>query len=410
MMVPGHSSLRRFVLVLALLGFLLADVVATHRFFTSRFPGANDFASRWAGARAFWRDGVSPYSDEATRQIQMLIYGRVIPPEEEQAFDPGPFAYPFYTVFLLWPLMWVSYAWAEAVWLVLLEVCLMLGFLLALRLHSWRPPRWLLACTAVWVFLFYPSARALLLGQFAVLVFAMLALSLWALRQERDFWAGLCLMLCTFKPQMVFLLIPTLLLWAILRRRWRFVASFAGWLALFLGVSWLVEPDWVADFFGQVARYTSYTAIGSPVWIITHVVLPGLGDWGEWLISGLLVVYLVGATWWALKQRRVDAFRWVVGLCFIITNLVALRTATTNYVMLLLPLVMIFGVLQRRQGGAWWILLIEAVLLIGLWALFLTTVEGRFEHPVVYLPLPLGLLAVFVLGRRWLIGSRESSP
>ena len=211
-MVVSTRSLSVRLILLFLVGMLLvANVVATYRFFTSHYPGANDFASRWAGARAFWIDGVSPYSDEATRQIQMLIYGRPIPPEEEQEFDPGPFAYPFYTVFFLFPIVWMPYPWAEAIWLVALEVCLFAGLLLSLRLYDWRPPRWLLISTAVWAFVFYPHARALLLGQFAIFVFAMVALALWALKKGRDILAGFCLALSTFKPQMLFLLVLLLL-------------------------------------------------------------------------------------------------------------------------------------------------------------------------------------------------------
>jgi hypothetical protein len=39
------------------------------------------------------------------------------------------------------------------------------------------------------------------------------------------------------------------------------------------------------------------------------------------------------------------------------------------------------------------------VLLIGLWALFLATVQAKFEHPAMYLPLPFGMLIVLLLGR-----------
>jgi hypothetical protein len=407
MRLSTRSPAGRLILLL-LAGFLMvANVLATYWFFTSSYPGANDFASRWAGARAFWVDGVSPYSAEATRQIQMLIYGRPILPEEEQEFDPGPFAYPFYTVFFLLPIVWMSYPLAEAVWLVVLEVCLFGGLMLALRLYGWRPPRWLLVCTAVWVFFFYPHARALMLGQFAVFVFATVALALWALRNGRDILAGFCLALSTVKPQMVFLLVPLLLWWAVRERRYRLVASAAAWVALLLGASWIVESGWVGGFFDQVTRYTSYTAIGSPIWIIAHITFPFLGVWGEWVLSALAVVGMIGAAWWALRQRKVGWFDWAVGLCLIVTNLVALRTATTNYVILLLPLVMVFRALQRRRGGAWWILLVEVVLLVGLWVLFLATVVERFEHPSVYLPLPFGLLAVFALARRWIVVVEE---
>jgi hypothetical protein len=372
----------------------------TYALFTSRYPGANDFASRWGGARAFWLDGLSPYSAEATRQIQLLVYGRPILPEEEQEFDPGPFAYPFYTVFLLWPLVWLPYAWAEAVWLVLLEACLFTGLLLALRIHDWRPPRWLLACTAVWAFLFYPNARALILGQFAVFVFAMVAWALWALRNRRDIVAGLCLALSAVKPQMIFLLVPLLLWWAARRRRWAFVGSFLGWVGLFIGASWLVQPGWMNDFLRQIARYPHYTALGSPVWILTHITFPGLGSWGEWVLALAAVGYLLVAWYASLREDTEEALGWAIGMCLVITNLVALRTATTNYVILLLPLVLVFRALQRARHGSHLVLLAQNLLLVGLWGLFLTTVVGKFEHPVVYLPLPLGLLAALVLARR----------
>lgn len=401
--------MRRLMLLLLVGLLLVGDVWATYVLFTSRYPGANDFASRWVGARAFWRDGLSPYSDEATRQIQLLIYGRPILPEEELEFDPGPFAYPFYTVFLLLPLVWLPYPWAEAVWLVVLQVCLLVGLLLALRIHVWRPPRWLLACTAVWAFLFYPDVRALILGQFAVFVFAMVALALWALKGRRDVLAGLCLALSTVKPQMVFLLVPLLLWWMVREQRWRFVGSFLGGMILLLGASWLAEPWWMTGFLRQVARYPTYTAIGSPISILTRFVFQALGVWGAVVLSVLAVAFLVGALGWASRQETARAFEWAVGVCLIVTNLLALRTATTNYVVLLLPLAMTFRAFQCERTGPWLVLLVEVVLLVGLWVLFLTTVVVKFEHPVVYLPLPFGLLAIFALGRRWLMMEHTTS-
>ena len=399
----GRSRWALIGLALCLL--LVGDIVVTYEVFTSRYPGANDFASRWGGARAFWRDGVSPYSDEATRQIQLLIYGRPIPTEEEQEFDPGPFAYPFFTVFLLLPLVWLPYAWAEAVWLVLLEMCLLVGLLLTVRLTRWRPPAWLLAVTAVWAFFFYPDARALILGQFSVFVFAMVAAALWALDRRSDVLAGVCLALSTVKPQMVFLLAPLALIWAARERRYRFAAGLLIAMALLLGTSWLVEPAWLGEFIDQVSRYPGYTAFGSPIWIVAHEFLPVLGSLGEWVLSGLALLSLSLAAWGSLRRGGGGLSLWLISLCLIVTNLVAVRTATSNYVVLLIPLATVFRALQRYRGGPWLVLLLELVLLAGMWAHFLLTVEARFEHPAVYLPLPLGLLAVFGLCRAWLAGA-----
>jgi len=391
--------------LLALL--VAANVYATYSAFTSRFPGANDLYSRWKGAEVFWREGLNPYSEEATLTIQQGIYGRPAAPGE----DPGPFAYPFYTVFLLIPLVWMPYAWAQAVWLVILQLSLVLGVGLCLSLLDWRLPPWLLALTFLWSILFYHSARTIFLGQFAGLVFLWTMAALWALKARHDAAAGILLSLTTIKPQMSFLLIPALLLWGLAQRRWRFVTTFGLATALLLGLSFLLQPGWLADFFRQLATYPSYTAIGSPVWIVTHYYLPFLGTPGEVAISLLLLLYLTYQ--WRHLVRGDDTqptFYWVLGMTLIVTNLVALRTATTNYVQLYLPL---FLVLQRATARLPVRNLLLALFYLlsaaGTWLLFLVTVVDRFEHPIVYLPLPLALFAAFVCARAALkAGSRAA--
>jgi len=171
-------------------------------------------------------------------------------------------------------------------------------------------------------------------------------------------------------------------------------------MGLLMGASWLVQPRWMNDFLRQIARYPHYTALGSPVWILTHITFPGLGRWGEWVLALVAVGYLLVAWYASLREGTEEALGWAIGLCLVITNLVALRTATTNYVILLLPLVLVFRALQRAHHGSHLVLLAQILLLVGLWGLFLITVVGKFEHPVVYLPLPLGLLAALVLARR----------
>ena len=392
-MMNGRRLQPRRELILVIFLFVLLfvlDVYAVHSIFTSRYPGANDFYSRWKGAKVFWREGLDPYSDEATLTIQKGIYGRAARPGE----DPGPFAYPFYTVFLLAPLVPASYDWAEAVWLVLLQFSLIGGVLLCLELVDWRLPRWLLVVTALWAVAFYHSARTVFLGQFAGFVFLWTVGVLLALKTRRDIVAGILLALTTIKPQMSFLLIPALLVWAIGQRRWPFLGSFAGTMVLLLGASFLLLPGWLGEFVAQVLRYPSYTDIGSPVWILTHEFLPFLGAPGEVVLSALLLVYLLvecrhlpraGAT----SMR----FLWLIGLILLVTNLVVLRTATTNYVVFYIPLFFALKLAADRLFRAHlWLAPFYVLSVVGLWVLFLATVQGDYESPIMYLPLPLGLL------------------
>lgn len=396
--MDNTSSRKKTAILVLLVALLLAAyILATYSVFTSRFPGANDFYSRWKGAEVYWREGINPYSEEATLAIQQGIYGRPAEPGE----DPGPFAYPFYTVFLLAPIVWMPYAWAQAIWLVVLQVSLVLGVALCLSLLDWRLPPWLFALTILWSVFFYHSARTIFLGQFAGLVFLCTVGTLWALKGRHDGLAGVLLSLTTVKPQMSFLLIPALLLWGLAQRRWRFLTASALASALLLGMSFLLQPSWLGDFFRQLAAYPSYTAIGSPIWILAHYYIPFLGTPGEVALSLLLLLYLA-YEWRHLAQSGdvPDRFYWVLGMTLIVTNLVALRTATTNYVQLYFPLFLVLHHATARAPARNLVLALFYLLsAVGIWLLFLATVVDRFEHPIVYLPLPVALFGAFVWAR-----------
>ncbi|MFB0534012.1 MAG: glycosyltransferase family 87 protein [Anaerolineae bacterium] len=377
------------------LGTLLAlDAYVTYVVFASRFPGANDFYSRWAGGRAFLIDGLNPYSDEVTRRMQLGMYGHLA----EEGADQVAFAYPMYTIYLFFPLSLIpSYPQAQAIWQAILEFALLLAVFSTLRIYRWQPKPWLLAATCLWSILFYPGARSIILGQFAIVVFAFITLALWAVKESKDILAGACLALSTIKPQMVFLLIPLLLLWAIYHRRWRLVGGFVMSMIVLVLSSLLLVPTWPADFLAWMVKYPSYTAIGSPIWTLTHYFFPQLGTPVEIVISLLVLGHLLYAWRGAVRGSWLE-FDWVVAMTLIVTNLIALRTATTNYVVLLMPIFIVFKTLDKRfqQGGAMLVSLIELLLLVGFWVLFATTVAGNYEHPIMYLPLPIGLWLIFV--------------
>ncbi len=149
-------------------------------------------------------------------------------------------------------------------------------------------------------------------------------------------------------------------------------------MALLAGLSFILLPTWLGQFIDQMAAYPSYTAIGSPVWIIAHYYLPQLGTPLE---IGLSVVLLL---WLFFEWRRLPAVSedgillWLIGLTLIVTNLVAVRTATTNYVILYIPLFYGLSVAARsqtRRSTGVWLALFYLLTIVGMWALFLATVH-----------------------------------
>ena len=388
----------RWPLVVAgvvLLALLVGNVVATHNVLTEPHPGHNDFLTVWEAARSALRDGLDPYSAATTLNIQQRIYGRPAEPDE----FPNYYAYPYYTLFLVSPLVYSPYPWASAIAMVALEVCLIAALVLLLDLYGWRPRPWLLALLLLWVLTFYYAARGLLLGQVSHAIYLLHVLALWALARRYDALVGAALALSTMKPQMGFLLVPLLLLWALRVGRWRLIGVFAGVFGALMLASFTLEPGWMGGWLDQVDSYTGYTRTGSPVWVVMQYYL-GLGDVGEWALNALLWLWLAWVWYGVLLRDQAERLDWAVMLTLTITHLSALRTATPHFVVFTVPLVFYLRRLdvQRRKG---WIVGALALLLIVPWAHFLLTVDDGFEHPSLYLLVPYGALLLLWLTRRW---------
>jgi len=409
----AQSQVRSMILILITAVFFAGAVVVAHNMLTEPFPGHNDFMSRWEGARSFWVDHLNPYGDEASLNIQKQIYGRAVVEGE----DPGFFAYPMYTAVLVWPLVYMDYAWASAIWMVLLAAFLIGSLFFLMDLFKWRIASWLLGILCIWVLFFYYSARGLILGQVGVVVYFLELVALWAIIKDKNTLAGIALAISTVKPQMGFLIVPFFLLWGLRYRRWKFIASFGVTMLVLLAVSFVLQPSWLGDWLKQLGNYTSYTALGSPVWIITSYYLH-LGGWAELLVSGLLGLSMLVTWYWVLRGHP-EQFMWAAVMTLTVTHLIAPRTATPHYVVFIIPLMFYFAMLvqRNRQRGNLWVVLWLVVLLVVPWVHFLLTVDKHFEHPSIYLPLPFIIFFLLWYTRRlwWknapeFIGAHSRAP
>jgi hypothetical protein len=159
----------------------------------------------------------------------------------------------------------------------------------------------------------------------------------------------------------------------------------------------------MSDWLVQLNRYTSYTALGSPIWILAYLITPGidpatgklLGDTSagsaiEFALTALCYLFLLWTWFVVLVQHKHERWLWTVVMTLVITHLVAPRTATPHYVIFVIPLIFYLRWLTRPRvrRGTLYALLILLLLLIFQWGHFLLTVNAKFEHPTVYLPTP----------------------
>jgi hypothetical protein len=295
----------------------------------------------------------------------------------------------------------LNYPAARALWMTVLEAGLVGLGLASIQLVGWRLPRSTLVIVLVFALLWYYGLRGLIDGQFAILDALAMVAALLAIQRHRDFVAGLLLGLSTAKPQMAFLLLPFVLVWAISRKRWNLFGWSLAFCLLLPGAFLMVMPDWPLQMWRQMQIYPSYAVIGSPISIL--VAQTGtLSQRLDWIITAVFVLYLL-VEWGITLRSREDRFVWTSLMTLVITNWVAYRTATTNYVVLLPAVFLVSAYLEARwpnSGRALALAALGFVFLVG-WAVFLTTVRGNVEQWPAYLPLPtLGLLGLLVV-RNW---------
>src|SRR4030042_1075211 len=344
--LPGPPSTepprrrRGLWLAVALVAGVLTGLSIVNYRFAGQAPGGNDFLARWVGARYWIVEGVSPYDPEVSLAAQRLIYGR--PADASQREDIAHFVYPLPAMLFFAPFALLPYTVARAAWMTLLEVGLAALALVGIRTAAWPIGQRLLIPLTLFSVLWYHGARSLIVGQFAVIEAVLLCGALLAIGRGRDRLAGVLLALAIAKPQMAVLLIPFVVLWGSSARRWRLVAWTLGGVVLLMSVSLVLLPGWPAAWLRQMVDYPSYTELGSPVSILSGFLGPA-GPSGAYGMNSLLAIFLL----WEWRQAWNRSGRWFRGtaaLTIVITNLIVLRTATTNYVLLLPSAGLVFAV------------------------------------------------------------------
>lgn len=338
-------SQRMAVLILLALALWGGTAVWLHQVLDPQGPGMVwDFYPLWRAGR-WLLEGRDPYSDALTLELQLHSYGRPAQGEE----DPHTFSYPIPTLCELLPFFLLPLPLAQATWLSTLLWGLVWAVFGLTYVLSWPRAPIARAGLVVWSMLLYPVAWSLLLGQPAILAFALFVAALAALRQQRDGWAGIALALATLKPQLTVLATVALLLWSAWQRRWRLWAGFGVTLAGLLGASFILYPGWLGGFLYALRRYAGLMPFLPPVAMLARL-FPG---YQTQVTVTLTAALLAAVIWrWMREAHGEDLPMAAIGLTLIVTTLVAPRISQANQIVLLIPLATAFASWATR-GRAW---------------------------------------------------------
>lgn len=390
--INSSASTRIAVLLLTLFIAVLIGLTYVNYRFTEQNPGGNDFLVHWVGTRSLIIDGISPYSEEVALRIQTRAYGRPARADEHQL----RVAYPLYSSLIFAPFAAIpDYNLARALWMTVLEVGLVLLSIFCARLTKWQPGILVMFTLLLFTMVWYHGIRPLVNGNAIVLVALFIAGALLAIRSESDELAGILLAFSTIKPQIVVLFIPLVLLWGFSNRRWRLILWTFGSLMILTVLGMFFIPDWIIQNIREVLIYPGYNPPGTPGAAFLEW-WPGVGrqlGWGLTIVLSAVLLVEWGAVW----GKGFRWFLWTASLTMVVSQWIGIQTDPGNFVVLILPLVVIMAALEERWGGSARIMSIFLMLAlaIGLWALFLSTVvygDQPQQHPIMLFPLPFILL------------------
>jgi hypothetical protein len=405
-----NNSLRSTILIIFLIivgGAILAGLTWGNYNYSSQNPGGNDFLVHWVGTQELIMKGVSPYADEVALRIQTLAYGRPAQPGEHEL----RVAYPIYSTIFFAPFAIIeNFTIARAVYMTFLEVCIFLLSLVCISLSRWRPGLIVLFIFFLFSVFWYHAIRPLINGNAVIFVALLITAALWAIRQERDEFAGILLGFATIKPQVVILVWIFITLWAISKKRWRLLIWSYGTVAILSVIGFILVPGWLIQNFYEILRYPAYNPPGTPGAAFSQW-FPGVGrqlGWGLTLVTAVILLI----EWVLAWGKEYDWFLWTACLTLTISQWIGIQTDPGNFIVLLFPLVLFFVNLENRWGKIANIfsVLIMIGLLIGLWALFLATVQfgGQpVQHPIMFFPLPFVVLCGLYWVRWWAIRPRR---
>jgi hypothetical protein len=284
-----------------------------------------------------------------------------------------------------------------------LEIGLIGLTFLTLRLANWKPGRGMLIFVLLFSLLWYHGMRPLINGNAVILVALLLVAGLLALRNGEEELAGVLLAFSTIKPQVVLLPLAYLVLWAIYRRRFKMVGWLVGTVGLLTVSGLLLLPDWILQNLREVIRYPLYNPPGT-LQSALEVWFPAAGDRIGLAVTVVLALLLL-VEWWRNRNGDPRAILWVFSLTLVVSQWIGIQTDPGNFVILIVALFTVISIWEDRWGvlGRIMTLGVLGVLLVGIWAIFLGTIDFDYQpiqSPVMFLPLP-GILLVLLYWVRW---------
>lgn len=394
-------DILRILVVMLLVASAIAGLVYANVHFLSSVHAPDEFLALWEGTHTFVKEGNNPYTKKVSNTVDRELRQEIVDPEIRMRYTS--FQYPLFSTLFVIPFALMDYPTAHLAWMTLLELCLIATALLSLRLLNWSGSIFTNITLVLFAILWYYGARAVLVGQLSAVVGLLLVLALWFVQQGQDIVAGVLLAFSMVKPQLAAPLVIFASLWALSTNRRDLLLSTSASLGVLILAFMVLMPNWPLEMLSQWLTSPYLVDPGSALGLLASK-LPGIRNQLNVFLHALAIAYLL-IEWLLARGRQDRRFLFAALVTLTMTQLIILPANTANMTVIVPVLYAIFQVWKERWkwGGRFLMWLVLLVILLGLWAIFITTSTGIVEPTILYLITPLFSLLGLWWIRYWFI-------
>lgn len=382
---------------------LIAGLLVLNIHIARTMEGGKWLYLRWNGSRAYLFDHIDPYSSTIAERVQNLVYGRTAYLNEY----PYMLDDPFYIVLLYSPLALISdFAVARGIWMLVSEAAIIGIIMLSLRFAEWEPPIWMFAILIPFGLFGYISVDAILSASPAVFLVLIYLGILTAINNGSDELAGALLFLAAYQWEVGALFFAFIAVMVIAHRRWSLLTGFAMTAVVLLISSLLLNSGWVIPY-GRAVIFNWLHSADYTFGILLSYTFPQMNESLIGWISIAIFVLMMYETIRSVLSRPRHLI-WAIFLSLALNPLVGFAIFSTNHIVLLPALILVFALVSERWQGVRFALAIFVVVLIfailpaGLYLQTLRSPTRLYSDLLRFLP-PLLAVAGLYWMRWWAI-------
>lgn len=388
-------SLTSALVFILFVGLVIGLVWGNYHFAEMNI-GGEGFLIQRISIRSLVTGENSPYSEQATAQIQEAV-------KYENSFAEGNsprYTSPLYSAVVIFPFTLIENTnLAHTLWLTSQLVVIFLILMVSLKLTSWKPAWYIFLLFSLLTIFSYHVIIPWLDGNLSIWAALFLVSAFLAIRNNWNEVGGIFLALAAIQPQLVIIVIIFILLWVASQRKRLLIIWFFMTLIFLSVIGLFLVPDWIMQYLRILYNYPANFPPGSPGMLFRDL-WPGLGKPLGWLVTALLVVILI-VEWWLSMRKDYLWFIWTACLTMVVSQWIGIPIIPGNFVSLILPLILISAMLTERwpRGGQWVSVLIAVVLFVWEWALYYIDVTS--SQPGMQLNLIIPLPLILLIGLYW---------